>query len=350
MRRRSLAILSILVGLGLLGSILYYIGPERVWEQITRLGIWGYLSLVAIAFLTMVCWASSWWVILRAYGIHVSWWTTWWARLSGFAITYLTPSMYFGGEPASVFLIVREHGGEHRATRVVATLLVSKLLEGLSLLAFVYLGFYYAAATKLLPLDEMGVMIVGNLIFALFIALAAINFMGGRLWLTRLLGWLKRHLPWKHALEIAEAKVREVEEDVHNAFQEHQRATWAAFLLNLIATFLLYLRPQVFFLFALRAFMPISHLSIAYALFVLLGVFFWVTPGGMGVLEGGMVGIFSVVSVLTLSDHQWLPIPQESAVAFALTLKSIEFPLVGLGLFYLIRVGFLKVPKPPLRR
>ncbi|MCI2430226.1 flippase-like domain-containing protein [Candidatus Acetothermia bacterium] len=350
MRRRSLVIASILVGLGLLGGILYYIGPERVWEQIARLGIWGYLSLVAIAFLTMICWASSWWVILRAYGIRVGWWTTWWARLSGFAITYLTPSMYFGGEPASVFLIVRGQAGEQRATRVVATLLVSKLLEGLSLLAFVYLGFYYAAATRLLPLDEMGVMIVGNLIFALFVALAAINFMGRRFWCARFLGFWKRHLPWKHALEVAEIKVREVEEDVHHAFREHHRATWAAFLLNLIATFLLYLRPQVFFLFALRAFMPISHLSIAYALFVLLGAFFWVTPGGMGILEGGMVGIFSLVSLLRLGDHSWLAIPQESAVAFALTLKSIEFPMVGLGLFYLIRVGFLKVPKPPLRR
>jgi len=27
-----------------------------------------------------------------------------------------------------------------------------------------------------------------------------------------------------------------------------------------------------------------------------------------------------------------------------LALKTIEFPLVGLGLFYLIRVGFLKIP------
>lgn len=347
MRRRVLVILSIVVGLGLLGGILYYIGPERVWNQIAQLGLWGYLSLAAIAFLTMVCWASGWWIILRAYGIRVGWWTTWWARLSGFAITYLTPSMYFGGEPASIFLIVKGQASAEPATRIVATLLVAKLLEGLSLLAFIYLGFYYAAATKLLPLDEMGVMLVGNVIFALFVALAAINFMGKRLWCARFLGWLKRLLPWKQALGAAEAKVRAVEEDVHDAFREHHRATWAAFLLSLTATFLLYLRPQIFFLFALRAFLPIAHLSIAYALFVLLGVFFWVTPGGMGVLEGGMVGIFSVVSLLSLGDRQWLAIPQESAVAFALTLKAIEFPLVGLGLFYLIRVGFLKVPKPP---
>lgn len=350
MRRRLLVILSVLFGLGLLGGILFYIGPERVWEQIQQLGLWGYLSLVALVFLTLACWTSSWWIILRAYGIRVGWWTTWWARLSGFAITYLTPSMYFGGEPASVFLITHGQAGQHPATRVVATLLVSKILEGLCLLAFIYLGFYYAIVTKLLPLDEMGAMIVGNIVFALFVVLAVINFVGKRLWCTRFLGWLKQWLPWKHALSIAATKVREVEEDAYTAFQEHRRATLLAFFLNLVATFLLYVRPQIFFLFALRAFLPIAHLSIAYALFVLLGVFFWITPGGMGILEGGMVGIFSMVSLIGLLDRQWMSIPQESAVAFALALKSVEFPLVGLGLFYLVHTGFLKVPKPPLRR
>lgn len=352
MQRRITLIASILFGLGLLTGILLYIGPGRVVEQFKLLGLWGFLSLVSIVLLTLSCWTSSWWVILRAYGIRVGWWTTWWARLSGFAITYLTPSMYFGGEPASIYLVAREQQGPENApaTRIVATILVSKLLEGMSLLTFIYLGFYYAVATRLLPLDDMGVMISGMLLFAVFFALAVINFVGRRLWGTRLLGWLKRVLPWKRALEIAEVKMREVEEDVFIAFQEHRRATLLALLLTFAATFLMYVRPQIFFLFALRAFFPLSHLSIAYALFILLGAFFWITPGGMGVLEAGMWGIFSTVSLVRLLDHQWIPVPQESAVAFALTLKSIEFPLVGLGLFYLIRIGFLKVPKPHLRR
>jgi uncharacterized membrane protein YbhN (UPF0104 family) len=368
MRRRIGLILSILFGLGLLSGILINIGWNRVepgplahmarfWAgvgvivgQIEMLGLWGFLSLTGIVVLTLVCWSSSWWIILRAYRIHVGWWATWRARLSGFAITYLTPSMYVGGEPASVYLIVREQQSDAPATRVVATILVSKLLEGLCLLAFIYLGVYYALATKLLPLDDTGAIVTGMVLFAIFLALIAINFVGRRLWGARFLGWLKRVLPWKRALEVAESKMREVEEDVFIAFREHRWATLLAFVLNLAATFFVYVRPQIFFVFALKAFFPLAHLSMVYTLFIFLGALFWITPGGMGTFEAGTWGIFSLFTLVTLADRTPIAILQESAVAFALTLKTIEFPLVGLGLFYLIRVGFLKIPKPPLRR
>lgn len=370
MRRRFLLLLSVVLGFGLLCGILINIGWNRVepgplilvarlWAglgviagQIEMLGLWGFLSLLGIVLLTLACWSASWWVILRAYGIHVGWWATWRARLSGFAITYLTPSMYVGGEPASIYLIAKEqHGPEAApATRIVATILVSKLLEGLCLLAFIYVGVYYALATRLLPLDDTGAIVTGMVLFALFLALVAVNFVGRRLWGTRFLGWLKRALPWKHALEVAESKMREVEEDVFIAFREHRRVTLLAFALNLAATFFVYLRPQIFFIFALKAFFPVAHLSMIYTLFIFLGAFLWITPGGMGVFEAGTWGIFSLFTLVRLADRTPVTVLQESAVAFALTLKSIEFPLVGLGLFYLIRVGFLKIPKPPLRR
>ncbi len=367
MRRRFLLLLSMVLGVGILGGILINIGWNRVepgplvlvarlWAglgviagQIEMLGLWGFLSLLGIVLLTLVCWSASWWIILRAYGVHVGWWATWRARLCGFAITYLTPSMYVGGEPASVYLIAKEQEGDAPATRIVATILVSKLLEGLCLLAFIYLGVYYALVTKLLPLDDTGAIVTGMVLFALFLALIAVNFVGRRLWGTRFLGWLKRVLPWKRALGVAESKMREVEEDVFIAFRGHRRATLLAFVLNLAATFFVYLRPQIFFVFALKAFFPIAHLSMIYTLFIFLGALFWVTPGGLGVFEAGTWGIFSLFTLVTLADRIPVTVLQESAVAFALTLKSIEFPLVGLGLFYLIRVGFLKIPKPPRR-
>ncbi len=365
-RRHLFVLVSAILGAGILLGVLIYLGwgsvPSQglaLWarflagvgivvNQIGMLGLWGFLSLTGIILATLICWSLSWWIILRAYGVRVSWWATWRARVCGFAITYLTPSMYLGGEPASVYLIAREQQGASPATRIVATILVAKLLEGLCLLAFIYLGVYYALVTKLLPLDDTGAIVTGMVLFGVFLALLMVNLAGHRLWGTRVLGWLKERLPWKRALEIAQVKVREVEEDVFIAFREHGRATLLAFFLNLLATFFVYLRPQVFFLFALRAFFPWSYLSVIYTLFIFLGAFFWITPGGTGIFEVGSWGIFSLFPLISLVTHAPIAVPQESAIAFALTLKTIEFPLVGLGLFYLIRVGFLKIPKPPL--
>lgn len=364
LRRHLFVGFSVILGIGILCGVLIYLGWNSaaslgvrfvagvgiVVNQIEMLGWLGFLSLAGVVLGTLLLWSLSWWIILRAYGVRVGWWAVWRARMCGFAITYLTPSMYLGGEPASVYLIAREQQGSSPATRIVATILVAKLLEGLCLLAFIYLGVYYALATKLLPLDDTGAIVTGMALFAGFLALLMINLAGHRLWGTRLLGWLKSRLPWKRALEIAEAKVREVEEDVFIAFREHGRATLLAFLLNLLATFFVFVRPQVFFLFALRAFFPVSHLAMIYTLFIFLGAFFWVTPGGTGIFEVGSWGIFSLFPLISLVTRSAIAVPQESAVAFALTLKTIEFPLVGLGLFYLIRVGFLKIPKPPIHR
>lgn len=364
LRRHLLISFSVILGVGILCGVLIYLGWNSaaslgarflagvgiVVNQITMLGWWGFLSLAGVVLATLLCWSLSWWIILRAYGVRVGWGATWRARICGFAITYLTPSLYLGGEPASVYLIAREQQGSSPATRIVATILVAKLLEGLCLLAFIYLGVYYALATRLLPLDDTGAIVTGMVLFGIFLALLMINLVGHRLWGTRLLGWLKDCLPWKRALEVAECKVREVEEDVFIAFREHRRATLLAFAINLLATFFVFLRPQVFFIFALRAFFPVSHLAMIYTLFIFLGAFFWITPGGTGVFEVGSWGIFSLFSLISLVTHTPVAVPQESAVAFALTLKTIEFPLVGLGLFYLIRLGFLKIPKPPIHR
>lgn len=364
LRRHVLLGLSVVLGLGILFGVLVSLGGERadgifarflagiaiITHQIRLLGLVGFLSMTGVVLATLLCWSIGWWIILRAYGVRVGWWAVWRARICGFAITYLTPSMYLGGEPASIYLIAREQEGASPATRIIATILVTKLLEGLCLLAFIYLGVYYALATKLLPLDDTGALVIGMVLFAGFLALLLINLAGHRLWATRLVRWLKERLPWKRALEIVESKVREVEEDVFIAFREHGRATLVAFMFTLGATFFVFLRPQVFFLFALRAFFPISHLAMIYTLFIFLGAFFWITPGGTGVFEIGSWGIFSLFPLISLVTHTPIAVPQESAVAFALTLKTIEFPLVGLGLFYLIRIGFLKIPKPPLPR
>ncbi len=141
-------------------------------------------------------------------------------------------------------------------------------------LAFIYLGVYYALATRLLPLDDTGAMVTGMVLFGVFLALLLMNLAGHRLWGARLLGWLKGRLPWKRALTVAESKVREVEEDVFIAFRDHKGATLLAFALTLCATFCVFVRPQVFFIFAVRAFFPVSHLAMIYTLFIFLGAFF----------------------------------------------------------------------------
>ncbi len=68
----------------------------------------------------------QWGLILREAGIYRGVWWTFWARTSGFALTYLTPSMYFGGEPVRASLY---KSPAMSYQKVYATIALDKYIE-----------------------------------------------------------------------------------------------------------------------------------------------------------------------------------------------------------------------------
>jgi uncharacterized membrane protein YbhN (UPF0104 family) len=100
----------------------------------------------------------------------------------------------------------------------------------------------------------------------------------------------------------------------------------------------MFLRPQVFFYFADQQLFSFAQLAIIFALIAVVSSVLWITPGGIGVFEGGMVGIFAL-----------LGISQGSAVAYGLALKMVELPLVGLGLLHLVGFGLLRISRAKIK-
>lgn len=316
----------VLLGFGILAVILYFVGLRNTLTNLLQLGWLGFLLLAGLVLLTLVSWALSWWVILRAYGINTSWRAVWRARLSGFAISYLTPSMYFGGEPVSVYLLTKtEHAPP---TKITASVIVTKFLEGINLILFLYIGGFFALTTLPLPVRQEVTLLAGSLILGGLLSLGFINFAGRRLWATRLLVFFKRILPARRFVGWVIERVRETEEYVFEAFRYHRRQTLIAFFVTLLATLCIYVRPLVFFYFSQKIVFSFAQLSLFFALSVLLGALFWLTPGGIGIFEGGMIGILSLAGI-----------GAGGAVAFALSIRPLEFLAVGLGLFYMMGFG-----------
>jgi uncharacterized protein (TIRG00374 family) len=114
----------------------------------------------------------QWALILRQAGIYRGAWHTFWARTSGFSLTYLTPSMYFGGEPvrASLYKSVAVRG-DIRGTgmsyqRVYATIALDKYIELAGKIPCILVGFsllvYFAHTGTVL-------IIISGTILAVFI-------------------------------------------------------------------------------------------------------------------------------------------------------------------------------------
>jgi uncharacterized protein (TIRG00374 family) len=326
-KRSPSSILSFVLGFALLGGVLYYVGWRKVFEQIVALHAVGILAVIASVFLAVLTWIVSWDIILRSYGIRLSWPQLIAARLSGYAISYLTPTLYFGGEPVRGLMALKHTSAS--ATRVFATIVVERFLGGLSLIFFILIGSFYAIVAPQVNAAEQRAVIASVAFITFWVLVGLINFAGNFKWMSRLIRMLGRPLRrFRHGLEKAADSVRDTEDQIHEAFTLHWRATILAFVMEMIGNFFFYMRPQVFFYFSAHTTFSFPELSLLFTLTIMLSFFLWLTPGGLGTGEAALIGVFALVGI-----------GQSGAVAFSLIFKFVELLFVALGLALLFREG-----------
>jgi len=319
--------LSLLLGAVLLGGVFHYVGWENILEEIRSLRAVGILSLAGNVFLTAVTWVVGWWVLLRAYGIVIPFHRVIGARLSGFAVSYVTPSLYFGGEPVRALIVADTSSAP--ITRIFATIVVERFLGGLSLIFFILIGGFFAFMSPQVTHIEKQAVLIGVPFISFWIIIALIDFAGDFKWISRIIRSLGRIFThWKGGLERAANKVAETEDEVYNAFTKHWRATLLSLLIQLVSNLLVYVRPLVFFYFSSHTILTFPQLSLVFTLNIIMSTVFWFTPGGLGTGEAALIGIFALVGIA-----------KDGAVAFSLSYKFFELLVVAIGLVYVSHKG-----------
>ena len=322
-------ILSIAIGVSILATVLYFVGWRNMFAEMHALGALGILSVLGNVLMSMTFWVLCWWVILRSYGIRLPLRSIIGARLAGYAVSYLTPTLYFGGEPVRALLVVGK--SDAPATRIFATIVVERFLGGLSMIVFILMGSFYALSSPQIPWSERRLLasVIGFVTF--WILLGLVNFAGNFKWVSRIIRLIgKLFSRWETKLERAANKVSETEDEIHNAFTKHWRGTLVAFLLQTVATFFVYMRPQFFLLFSTGLHLTFPQLSLIFTFTIMLSFFLWITPGGLGTAEAALVGVFALVIPSVTSA---------GVVAYSLIFKFAESILVAVGMVYLAKRG-----------
>mgnify|MGYP006298334413 FL=1 len=175
-------------------------------------------------------------------------------------------------------------------------------------------------------------MILLTIIFLALLVLIIVNFVKGYFIFSRFIGFLERLFPYIALLEKAEETVEKLEKDISSSFRGHLKHTFIAFLLNLVATFFMFIRPGIFFYFSQGKILTFPQISVIFALLSLLASFFWVTPGGLGIAEGGLIGIFALIGA-SGSD----------AVAYSFSVKIVEMIFVSFGIAWMARFGIIEI-------
>lgn len=323
--RRILSAGLLFLGLGVFAGLVVLSGPEEIWKAAGALPLWALGLLFLLELLGLSFWAASWGALLWAAGIRAQPTEILGAALAGYAVSYLTPVSYLGGEPVRGWLIAKRTGS---APLVLAgTLLWDRVIAGLVLFLFALTG-----AGMILPLLSSAQRILGALglgVLGTALGLAALSFAGGWGWLSRIFLGLSR-FSWnlRPRLALWAEKIGEMERAMHQAFRHHVGAVLLAFIFQILSFLCHYLRPLFYFGVAQGRGLSLRELGVYFNLNAFLSLFLWLTPAGVGTAEGGRVGILGLLGIS----------PAE-AMAFSLTYRFLELVLVGIGLAVIVRAG-----------
>ena len=328
MKRRLFVLVTTLGGTALVVLAFYLIGLQKVIFQLQEVGLAGICVFIINVLLIFIINTISWQVILKSYGHRPPFRDILATKIIGFVISYLTPSMYFGGEPVRAYLISKKHGLP--LTEVGASVVVNRFLELGAALFFIYLGSIWTLVEYELPLLLRVVMLAVNVLMGLGMAALLLSFIYENRLFTDLANLLSRWNPLSKAVEKVKPHISKLEGEVFLIFKKHRREALLAFALNFLAGSLIFLKPAIFFYFLGIGF-RLSQLSLLFALTHLI-LILQVTPGGLGVFELGEVAIYGLVGI----DAQ-------KALAFTLMVRVTDTVVVAIALFLGLHFGLKKL-------
>lgn len=328
MKKKILVFLSTIAGLIVIVSIFYWTGIGEIFSQTKEIGFLGAGIFIVNAFFVVLVSSLSWRTILKSYGCHLPFKDVLAAKIIGSMVSYLTPSMYIGGEPLRIYIISKKH--KLPLTTVGASVVVDKFLELGGGLFFIYLGSILTMIEYQLPFRIYLTLLIVNILFGLGMGLLLISFIFENRVFTKLARFVGRINLLSKIIGKITPHIFEIENEVFLSFKQHRWETFVAFCFNLLAGLLIFLKPAIFFYF-LKFIFRFSQLALVFALTHLI-LAFQFTPGALGIFELGTVGIYRIVGI-----------GAERALAFTLMVRLTDLMGVGMAVFLVIRFGLIRL-------
>ncbi len=318
MKKFLLVLLSLILGVVFFIFALQKFSWEQIWKSANILSWWQFLLvgfLFLIAFLISI---FRWKIVIGSQSSErVSFWTAFKARTVGFTLSYLTPSVYFGGE-ALRGMILNEDSNLDWTTNIFS-IIVDKAIDMtvgafIMLFGLAYILFYFNLPSWLN-------WIIWSVVFIWLVAgyLFYSRALRGKGFFSSLINffWLNR----VDKVKKLASNIHDIEQSISSFFHKPG---------YLISAFLLAFVSRMFHLGA--AWLIITFLQVQVNIFQVLG-FMAVTsvmylvpvPGSLGIHETSQAIFFNLFG---LGGY--------NGVAFTLIVRVLQLMGVVVGLFFLL--------------
>jgi uncharacterized protein (TIRG00374 family) len=313
-RPLKIALETLLLG-GLVVLFIVILDPKQLREYLLRVTISSILGLLVFQLAIHSVGMLQWLVLLRESGIRTGAWKVFMARLSGCAVTSLTPSAYFGGEPVRAAL-VKDTRNTYR--QVFATIAVDKYIELFTKFPIALLGF----GVLILHANPGRTLVVFSSLFvafflAIFLLLMVRLFQGGDFimrFFKRILRPLTRVRP-RAAVKIIRP-VRDFTRSVASLIKS-RRAFYLAMSLGLLLSAVELF--QYYYVLTVLGIFSVGNAAIIFFGHVFLGIFSFI-PGNVGSMEGVFLFVFAL-----------LGLGSDRSLIFSMIMRIGQLVMVALG-------------------
>lgn len=319
MKKFLFIFLSLIFGISLFIFVLTKVGWQETWQTLNILSWSRFFSILIIASIGFLFSIIRWQIILKSQNHDkVSFKKTLKARMIGFSLSYLTPTVYFGGEPLRAIILKEESGVDWNKN--IFSIIIDKALELTTNAFIVLVGIIYLLIYFALP-NWLNYLLLGLFGFCLW----ASYFFYSRAFRQK--GFFTTIINFFWLNKIKKIKgltgnIQEIEKYISNFFSGQPKYLISAVFFSLISRF-----------FSILAiWLIITSLGVQVSLIKILGIialsaviYFVPVPGSLGVHEASQAAIFSLFG---LGDS--------TGIAFSLILKVVHLTGTCLGLLMLI--------------
>jgi uncharacterized protein (TIRG00374 family) len=294
--------ISLTVGVGLFVFFIQKFGGfGKALEAVAAVGWAGVAAFIGLCAGTLIFPGIGWWILMRSEKMNVSLWTTLKANFMGFPVNFIAPSMYLGAEPLKILYVAKVSGEPKR--KILATIVVSKFQE-MGALLITMVGAAAIAVSKIDFPRRQEYFVLGALgtLLTLF-GIAVYGFVTNRQPTVKVINFLarfgkkKRFGRWRRRLARLRTRAEEMEHVIHVAFTQRWKTFVLAQAITTASALSVLMRPWLYFYFGKgHQWVGIEDLCSIYIVTNLINMLPH-TPGALGVMEGGMVGLFRILEL-----------------------------------------------------
>lgn len=322
MKKIIFSLISLSIGIGLLVWVISFIGWQEIKSVFLIFTIGPGIAILFLTVLMLLTGVWKWKIILKNQGENVSNQALIKTYLAGFAITYLLPMLFFGGEVFRAYVLKERYSVAWK--KAMSSVVIDRISEVTAYLITIFAGLIIFLLKIGLPPKNLGIILAGSVLFFS----ASIGFFYFKSFRREsIVRGLAKFLNYE---KILRGETLRVEREVFDFLKLKKKILWKVFALAFLRVIITWLRIWVLIFFLGKSIGILSALSILsfYYFVIMIPI-----PAALGSHE--LIQTFSF-SALGLGSS--------IAPAFTIIQRGVELimALVGLIIFFKLGLGLFQ--------